>query len=103
VEAADPRDFIPESQCTGLQDIENISHYNPLGCRNNTQRYSTKINLRANMKHHLPRVFQCKHCGWQVNVELQMTTFHYLTLKINSLIHLEFTLAHASDGGGGWG
>jgi len=29
-----------------------------------------------------------------------MTTFHYLTLKINSLIHLELTLACTRVGGG---
>jgi len=33
-----------------------------------------------------------------------MTKFHYLTLKINSLIHLELTLARSRVGGegGGW-
>ena len=30
-----------------------------------------------------------------------MTTFHYLTLKINFLIHLELTLACTRVGGGG--
>jgi hypothetical protein len=30
-----------------------------------------------------------------------MKTFHYLTLKINSLIHLELTLARRRIGGGG--
>jgi hypothetical protein len=67
VDGADPWDFFPEPQCTHLQDAENINHYKPLGCRNNTQHYSSKMNLRAYIIHQLLRVFQCID-GQQVHV-----------------------------------